>query len=116
MLVKHCFGLGILLFAFGPCWLRVPKAKGFPEHMGSSLHWGPFLGSFLLKVPYYLWDLKRNLDLENYPFGQHINLRQLRDNALHMFARAPSRRRKPQSSAAFHIEVGMISFTEYYPF
>ena len=36
------FRAGDFVVCFWPLLLRVPKAKGFPEHMGSSLHWVPF--------------------------------------------------------------------------
>ena len=38
------------------------------QDLGSSLNLGPFLMVLFIRMPYYLGDLKRDPNSENYPF------------------------------------------------
>ena len=48
-----------------PCAAPKPHDKA-STHVGSSLNWVSLLGSFFIRVPYYIVDLKRDPNLENY--------------------------------------------------
>ena len=42
--------------------------------MSSFLESGAFSDPFI-RAPYYIWDLKRDLNLENYPYGDLYGLK-----------------------------------------